>query len=734
MDTKSNGFSTRKSTKIGAFILLVVLMTSVITQFLFALHKNYSFETVFSSEYIHSDSYYSYVNAAIGNVYNALTLRDSNAVKPNVYEVKKGEAYVEDEGILNIGYLDYFTAGKEYIDGTFEGIIDINELEKYTACADYIVAYRDYIAEMIERRIEFFGDSENRNSEIYYIRAYRDYINSVITYKGILDYEIIDKIQGRHGVLQFYYYATNGEQTFSNTAFTDKADFLRFSNEVYIYEKGTWEKSNGALYERLRSSQWMSDFPKYTFYIAFDSGSIAEIQAKWDSIRYEELMLFANIVGQIVAGVIVFIFLVVITGRKSGNSQVQLSRIDGVYSDILLAAAFAVFGIMIGVGSEMGYSYSYGGYRYGSGATDAGYIFALVLNGILVAVCSAVCVYICLSLVRKIKAGRLLRHSLIFTVLFGIYDFFKSIFDGRKFANYPLTKSLFYRQIAFIAASAVLVFFTVVFAAAGTAAVLFPPVLGIAVIYWYIKGNNKTFEEINKGFNESLEDQMRAERMKIALVTNVSHDLKTPLTSIISYVDLLSKEVKAQNFTNVNEYIDILAEKSDRLKHIVSDLFDLAKSTSGNISMDFETLDMVKLVEQTLADMSDKIETTQLQLKVSLPKQPLLVRSDGKKLYRVLQNVIDNAIKYSLTGTRIFVELAEVDREAVISIKNTAAYEMDFTAEEVLGRFTRGDKSRSTEGSGLGLSIAESFTNACGGSFNLSIDGDQFKIFIKLPM
>jgi len=255
-----------------------------------------------------------------------------------------------------------------------------------------------------------------------------------------------------------------------------------------------------------------------------------------------------------------------------------------------------------------------------------------------------------------------------------------------------------------------------------------PPVIEIAVIYWYVKYNNKTYEEINKGFDESLEEQMKSERMKVELITNVSHDLKTPLTSIISYIDLLSKEELSDT---ARDYVNILCEKSYRLKNIVSDLFDLAKSTSGDINLDMEKLDLKKLIEQTLGDMEDEIESSGLQIKTRLPEEPVYIISDGKKLYRVFQNLIDNALKYSLKGTRVYIELEEVDGKAVTTIKNVAGYEMDFTAEEILQRFTRGDKSRSTEGSGLGLSIAESFTKVCGGSFKLDIDGDLFKVTMK---
>lgn len=225
---------------------------------------------------------------------------------------------------------------------------------------------------------------------------------------------------------------------------------------------------------------------------------------------------------------------------------------------------------------------------------------------------------------------------------------------------------------------------------------------------------------------------MKSERMKIDLVTNVSHDLKTPLTSIVSYIDLLSKEEDLSQ--SAKDYIDILSDKSNRLTQIVSGLFDLAKSTSGNINLKLEKLDLKKLIEQTLGDMKDEIERSDLQIKANLPEKGLYIVSDGEKMYRVFQNIIDNALRYSLNGTRIYIDAEDINGKAVATIKNIANYEMDFTADEILQRFNRGDGSRTTDGSGLGLSIAESFSNVCGGDFEVDIDGDLFKVTIKFDI
>ena len=218
--------------------------------------------------------------------------------------------------------------------------------------------------------------------------------------------------------------------------------------------------------------------------------------------------------------------------------------------------------------------------------------------------------------------------------------------------------------------------------------------------------------------------------MKVELVTNVSHDLKTPLTSIISYIDLLWAEDMSPA---AKDYVKVISEKSERLKLMVADLFDLAKAASRT-DLNNENLDAVILTKQVIGDMADRIESSGRELRTDIQAQTAPVMAEGKKLYRVFQNLIDNALKYSMEGTRIYVTLRNSGGYTDISVKNISAEEMNFTPEEITERFTRGDKARSTEGNGLGLAIAKSFTEACGGTFDIIIDGDMFTANVRLPI
>ncbi len=245
----------------------------------------------------------------------------------------------------------------------------------------------------------------------------------------------------------------------------------------------------------------------------------------------------------------------------------------------------------------------------------------------------------------------------------------------------------------------------------------------------YLTG--KELNEIQQGFQKSVEQKIKSERMKIELVTNVSHDLKTPLTSIISYIELLDKEELSPE---CRDYVNVLKNKSNRLKNMVADLFTLAKVTSGEQSLELMELDFTKLVQQTLGDMEDVIEKSSLILRTNITEEETKVLGDGNKLYRSIQNILDNAFKYGLSGTRIFLDVVKEDGYVKLTLKNTSDIEITYTAEEIIERFFRGDEARTTEGNGLGLSIAKGFVEYIGGSFDIVLDGDQFKVIIKIPL
>ena len=219
--------------------------------------------------------------------------------------------------------------------------------------------------------------------------------------------------------------------------------------------------------------------------------------------------------------------------------------------------------------------------------------------------------------------------------------------------------------------------------------------------------------------------------MKVELITNVSHDLKTPLTSIISYTELLQQEEGLPD--HVQDYIRVLSDKSKRLQVMVRDVFEVSKAATGNLSVDIKPIDFAKLLRQTLADMGEAIEESGLALRPRLPESPVWIAADGDRLYRVFQNLIDNALKYALAGSRVYLSLKTEVGRAEASLRNTSREELP-TGVDLTARFVRGDASRTDGGSGLGLSIASSFTEACGGDFHVETLADLFTAVVSFPL
>ena len=237
---------------------------------------------------------------------------------------------------------------------------------------------------------------------------------------------------------------------------------------------------------------------------------------------------------------------------------------------------------------------------------------------------------------------------------------------------------------------------------------------------------------ISDGLERALAEQVKSERLKADLITNVSHDIKTPLTSIINYVDLIKRE-KIDNPV-IQHYLEVLDQKSHRLKTLTEDLVEASKASSGNVKLEIASIDLVELVQQTNGEFEKKYEAARLQLVSTLPHEVILIEADGRRLWRVLENVYNNACKYAMERTRVYIGIEDRGPNVVFSIKNVSASPLNFAPDELTERFVRGDVSRSTEGSGLGLSIAKSLTELQGGTFEIIIDGDLFKVEISFPV
>jgi len=235
--------------------------------------------------------------------------------------------------------------------------------------------------------------------------------------------------------------------------------------------------------------------------------------------------------------------------------------------------------------------------------------------------------------------------------------------------------------------------------------------------------------DIAGGFTNAIEKSLKSERMKTELITNVSHDIKTPLTSIINYVDLLKKEEMPNE--KAKEYLEILDKKSQRLKRLTEDLVEASKASSGNIKLTMERLDVKELVKQISGEFEDKLKEKKLELIVSMPEEETIIIADSRYLYRVMENMYSNIVKYALPDSRVYVDIMRKEKTIEIQLKNISKNKLNISADELMERFVRGESSRNTEGSGLGLSIAQSLTELQKGKFNIYLDGDLFKVTIS---
>lgn len=243
--------------------------------------------------------------------------------------------------------------------------------------------------------------------------------------------------------------------------------------------------------------------------------------------------------------------------------------------------------------------------------------------------------------------------------------------------------------------------------------------------------NLELAEEINKvrdGVEKAVDNQMKSERLKTDLITNVSHDIKTPLTSIINYVDILKRENIQDE--RIAGYIEILNRKALRLKQLTEDLVEASKISSGNITLTMQEINLKQLIKQTNGEFEEKFAAKNLNLICDLPEEQMLIRADGRRMFRVIENLYNNAAKYAMPGTRVYVTGSVEGDTVVFSMKNVSESPLNFKADELLERFVRGDVSRSTEGSGLGLEIARNLTVMQDGTFDLYLDGDLFKVTI----
>ena len=459
--------------------------------------------------------------------------------------------------------------------------------------------------------------------------------------------------------------------------------------------------------------------------------------------NYEESMpLLRNSLFLAVTGGILFLAAAVWTamtaGRRAEDDRLYLTAFDRCKTEIAAALVLAVWAVPTVLLLWTMDSDRYPGYpNLAAASLYAVFTFLCFFTGYV-------------SLIRRIKAKTLWSGSLLRAVIVFCSEIIKARSSTAKTAAAVLL-FLFLHWLAILVRTLPMLFLILAADAAAAWRLLSSALakgrlkkgveeiasgnLEYRIPLDGLRGEERDMAEnvndIGKGLNKAVDEAMRNERLKTDLITNVSHDIKTPLTSIINYVDILKRsDIKDEK---IRGYLDILEAKAHRLKTLTEDVVEASKVSSGNIVLEYMDVDLRELVQQTEGELAEKFSARNLTMVLNMPDEPAVIHVDGRRMWRVLENIFGNAAKYAMPGTRVYADLSVKDGTVSFSLKNVSEQPLNISADELTERFIRGDISRSTEGSGLGLSIAKSLTTMQGGEFELYLDGDLFRVDIRFP-
>ena len=562
-----------------------------------------------------------------------------------------------------------------------------------------------------------------------------------------------------------YYVLWNGLE-FTNCGAENAEDITQ--GEYFSYfmrdDKGNFDRMSSADGDMVRvplleDMDRFGNKTTFTISCSIKEEVVKEYKAIWEK---QESIVIDTIIKTFVCAIVallLFIYLICVCG-KNKDGEYKNMWIDNVWIEVHLAAiagaALGAIALVIFVFED---------YLYGNFPKNLIYLTL----GTVAAIGSLVVITSLLSIIRNIKTHRLMETSIILRIIRWIVRLIVKIAKW----IWKITKAFWLTIFRLLSKKTGVIFITALLvytALIGLFGVFLPNgpfwlILGMLLFgfaSFLIAYRAKDFDEIKKGvsevrngnvgykipelkcddmrtvaenindiaigLDESVAAKVKAERLKTELITNVSHDLKTPITSIISYTELLSKIEDLPE--EAKDYIAVIAKKSDRLKRLTQDLFDISKVQSGNDDVVLERLDVALLINQALGEHDNEIQSSGLPFCVEAPKE-LFISADGRKMSRVLSNLINNILKYAMKNTRVFITASEKDGMIEMEFKNISAYPLNFNVEEITQRFVRGDESRTAEGNGLGLAIAKSYTEICNGTFDIVVDGDMFKAILK---
>jgi len=526
------------------------------------------------------------------------------------------------------------------------------------------------------------------------------------------------------------YFASDGVNTYANHTMIEAnqlqkyPSYMRFEEyKSEIFPKKVQE--NDRLFWITETFDEM-DMENTVIYVAFSDDFLDRKVNEWKEVKGIATKSFYQLLGFLAGFILSIVYLVLVIGRRSfKDPELQFHSGDKLYNDINLVLIGGLAFLWVALVDVLFEN------------IDKAIIAITIPLAVLA-------LFLILSLVKHVKNRTFFKHTLIYQFLYKLVSFVGEVYKSGSAGVKTVLLVIGYPIL--VAAT----FF------------IFPITLGLAG--WFALKKIKSFKAIQEGVAEikagnlhhriettgkgefgrlagninsitdglktAVNSELKSERLKTELITNVSHDIRTPLTSIITYVDLLKNETDP---SKVAGYIDILDQKSQRLKILTEDLFEAAKASSGTIPVQLDQIDLVSLVTQGLGEVNDKIEAVNLDVKLSFPNEKVVITADGKLLWRSIENLLSNIFKYALRESRVYIGIEDLGNEVLLTFKNISAYELNITADELMERFKRGDESRSSQGSGLGLSIAKSLIEIQKGRFEIQIDGDLFKAMIYLP-
>lgn len=713
-----------KILRLLCYILIPILVAILLISFVYTYLKerNQAQAEFYENNYFDSDYFLVQYMFEVGNAAQELIYNNKNYTHSYDGDIKICYSSQNPYTEVEIQELYYLITYKELAITNVELTTDTNTIE----------GIKNYIASLDGKKANIINGNVTADSTIMNKKAIQYFGNFEYSYYKTVTDDALDSSTIELEPLGDTGYAGTNQgvvdtRKFYNTKINDFEIYSSYKEDININSLGGYHKE---------------------FITTFDI--------------FEPYMVYAIPCSTILI-LLILIYLIISIGHSKDVDGIDLNDLDKIIFEIVFGIAGGIITIIFLIMDEFQYYHPEGDLLK---LYISGYIAAIIAIYILALV-------VLVTFIKRIKAKTFLETSLIWKILKLLYKVIKIVLISIRNGILRVVNT-FRSVIRNWPGSVQVALFLILYIVFGAFLILAFEIIGLIIIMaltgillyglleeidsykkiekhlkaMYEGAHNKKLDEkeftkyfkqvvvyvndISRGFENAIEEGVKSERLKTELITNVSHDIKTPLTSIINYIDLIKKE----NIKNekVKEYIDILDQKSQRLKRLTEDLVEASKASSGNVKLVWERIYLKELIKQSLGEFEDKFKAKGLEIIQDLPDEPVSIYADSRYMFRIIENLFSNISKYAENNTRVYVDMKLEEDEVKISFKNISSERLNISADELMQRFVRGDKSRTTEGSGLGISISKSLTELQKGRFELIIDGDLFKVELTFSL